>query len=138
MLLGGGQLDGARVLRPETVAELARNQLGGLTVGPLRSLALDTTNDVEFFPGMVKKWGLGGLINTERAPTGRSAGSWGWAGLHNTYFWVDPTRRVAGLLLTQLLPFCDEAVLDLYGRFEHAVYAPGGEGVSATLKSASS
>ena len=62
---------------------------------------------------MVKKWGLGGLINTERAPTGRSAGSWAWAGVTNTYFWVDPTRRVAGVLLTQFLPFSDPAVLDL-------------------------
>ncbi|MDQ3699642.1 MAG: beta-lactamase family protein, partial [Chloroflexota bacterium] len=126
MLLGGGQLDGARLLQPETVTEMARNQIGELTVGALRSLEPNRSNDVEFFPGMVKKWGLGGLINTERAPTGRSANSWAWAGVNNTYFWVDPTRRVAGVLLTQLLPFCDPAVLDLFARFEHAVYASRG------------
>jgi CubicO group peptidase (beta-lactamase class C family) len=126
MLLGGGRLDGARLLHPETVAEMARNQIGGLTVGVLRSVVPDTWNDVDFFPGMVKKWGLGGLLNTEPAPTGRSADSWAWAGAHNTYFWIDPTRRVAGLLLTQLQPFPDRVVLELSDRFERAVYAASG------------
>ena len=126
MLLGGGRLDGARLLRSETVAELARNQIGELTVGAPRSVEPNVSNDFEFFPGMVKKFGFGGLITTEPAPTGRSAGSWSWAGAFNTYFWVDPTRRVAGLLLTQILPFCDRAVLDLFDRFEHAVYAASG------------
>jgi methyl acetate hydrolase len=46
-----------------------------------------------------------------------------WAGLGNTYFWIDPSRRVAGLILTQILPFCDEKVLALFDRFERAVYA---------------
>jgi CubicO group peptidase (beta-lactamase class C family) len=126
MLLDGGQLDGVRLLHPETVAEMARNQIGELTVRPLRSQVPDISNDVEFFPGMVKRWGFGGLINTERAPTGRSAGSWSWAGLNNTYFWVDPTHGVAGVLLTQVRPFGDPAVLDLLARFEHAVYASTG------------
>src|SRR5439155_1093180 len=83
---------------------------GDLDVGVLRSVLPNSSNDVEFFPEMVKKWGLGGLINTREAPTGRSAGSWAWAGLANTYFWIDPTSRVAGLILTQILPFCDRAV----------------------------
>jgi len=69
------------VLRPETVAEMARNQIGELTVDILRSVIPDLSNDAEFFPGIVKKWGLGGMINTIDAPTGRSAGSWAWAGL---------------------------------------------------------
>jgi len=110
----------------ETVAEMARNQIGELTVGALRSFVPGSSNDAEFFPGMVKKWGLGGMITTDQAPTGRSAGSWAWAGLANTYFWVDPTRRVAGLILTQILPFCDAAVLDLFDRFERAIYATSG------------
>ena len=126
MLLGGGQLDGVRLLHSETVAAMARNQIGALTVRPLRSLMPDATHDVEFFPGMVTQWGFGGLINTERAPTGRSAGSWAWAGVNNTYFWIDPPRRLAGVLLTQVRPFGDPAVLDLFGRFEHAVYASSG------------
>jgi CubicO group peptidase (beta-lactamase class C family) len=123
MLLGGGRLDGARVLRPATVAEMARNQIGDLTVGVLRSAIPERSHDVEFFPGMIKRWGLGGLITTEDAPSGRRAGSWAWGGLANTYFWLDPTQRVAGLILTQILPFCDPAVLALFDQFERAIYA---------------
>ena len=123
MLLGGGELDGVRVLRPETVAALSANQIGDLTAGVLKTAMPLAANDVEFFPGMVKKWGLGCMITTEATPTGRAAGSLTWAGLANTYFWIDPTRRVTGLLLTQILPFGDPAVLDLFARFERAVYA---------------
>ena len=72
---------------------------------------------------MVKKWGLGYMISTEEAPTGRSAGSLAWAGLANTYFWIDPTRRLTGVILTQILPFADATVLNLFERFERAIYA---------------
>ena len=123
MLLGNGELDGSRVLRPETVAEMGKNQIGDLTVGLLKTVQPGSSNDAEFFPGMVKKWGLGYMISTEDAPTGRSGGSLAWAGLANTYYWIDPTKRVTGVILTQILPFADAAVLDLFGQFESAVYA---------------
>ena len=123
MLLGGGRLGGVQVLRPDTVQEMSRNQIGELTVGMLKSVQPGSSNDAEFFPGMVKKWGLAYMISTEVAPTGRSAGSLCWAGLGNTYFWIDPTRRVAGVILTQILPFADSAVLDMYDQFERAIYA---------------
>jgi CubicO group peptidase (beta-lactamase class C family) len=72
---------------------------------------------------MVKKWGLGYMINTEQAPTGRSAGSLAWAGLANTYYWLDPRHQLTGVLLTQILPFADTRVLDLFAAFESAIYA---------------
>ena len=123
MLLNDGELDGVRVLRPETVAEMATNQIGDLTVGMLKTAIPTSTNDAEFFPGMVKKWGLGYMITTEQAPTGRSAGSLAWAGLANTYYWIDPTKQLTGVILTQILPFADEAALRLFGEFEGAIYA---------------
>lgn len=123
MLLGGGRLNGAQVLRPETVARMAENQIGDLTVGMLKTAIPANSNDAEFFPGMVKKWGLGYMISTEDAPTGRSANSLAWAGLANTYYWLDPTKRLAGLILTQILPFADPTVLRLFGEFESAIYA---------------
>ena len=123
MLLNDGELDGARVLRPETVAEMAKNQIGDLTVGMLKSAIPAYTNDAEFFPGMTKKWGLGYMISTEQAPTGRSAGSLTWAGLANTYYRIDPTKRLTGVILTQIVPFADEAVLRLFEEFEGAIYA---------------
>jgi methyl acetate hydrolase len=123
MLLGGGQLDGVRILRPETVAEMGQNQIGELSVGQLKTAIPAASNDAEFFPGMVKKFGLAFLINTEPAPTGRSAGSLAWAGLANCYYWLDPARRLAGVFLTQILPFADEQALRLFGEFESALYA---------------
>ena len=80
------------------------------------------TNDVDLFPGMPKKWGLGFLINTEPASTGRSAGSLAWAGLGNTYYWIDRRAGVAGVILMQLLPFADERALEVFAAFEAAVY----------------
>jgi methyl acetate hydrolase len=121
-MLNGGTLDGARVLRPETVALMGQNHMGELNVLPMRTADPALSTDVELFPAMAKKWGLSFLINTEEAPTGRSAGSLSWAGLRNTYFWIDPTKRVAGLLMTQLLPFADPAVLKLLDAFETEIY----------------
>jgi CubicO group peptidase (beta-lactamase class C family) len=89
----------------------------------LVSVAAQATNDAEFFPGMVKKWGLGFMISTEAVPHRRAANSLCWAGLGNTYFWVDPASRMCGVILTQILPFADEKVLVLYDAFETAVYA---------------
>jgi methyl acetate hydrolase len=122
MLLGGGQLGRARVLRPATVEEMGKNQIGELSVGLLKTSVPGSSNDAEFFPGMVKKWGLGYMINTEAAPTGRSANSLAWAGLANTYFWLDPTRRITGVIMTQILPFADARVLGLFEQFERAIY----------------
>ncbi|MBV9251717.1 MAG: beta-lactamase family protein [Acetobacteraceae bacterium] len=122
MLLGGGSLNGAHVLRPETVATMAQNQMGDLNVLPLKSSNPILSNDVDLFPDVPKKWGLSFLINTRDLPTGRSAGSLAWAGLYNTYFWLDPKRRIAGVLMTQILPFVDKPVLRLLDEFESAVY----------------
>ncbi len=76
----------------------------------------------ELLPGVTKKWGLSFLINVDPLPTGRSANSLMWAGVHNTFFWIDPVRRLTAVLLMQLLPANDETVLDMLVRFEIAAY----------------
>jgi CubicO group peptidase (beta-lactamase class C family) len=76
----------------------------------------------KMFPGQDLKSGLSFLINTKEGPAGRSAGSLSWAGLANTYFWVDPKKQVAGVILTQILPFVDPRAVNLYGQFESLVY----------------
>ena len=80
------------------------------------------SNDAEFFPGTVKRWGLTFMINEETAPTGRSPGSLAWGGLANTYFWIDDARGVGGVYVTQILPFADVRSLPLYMQFESSVY----------------
>ncbi len=122
MIMQGGSLKGAQVLRPETAALMAQNHIGPLEIGVLKTAIPSLSNDVELFPGMSKKWGLSFLINTQQAPTGRSAGSLAWAGLGNTYFWIDRTKRVAGVFLSQVLPFYDHTAIDLFGKFETEVY----------------
>jgi CubicO group peptidase (beta-lactamase class C family) len=122
MFLNHGSLDGKTVLRPETVAMMGQNQIGDVNVVVLKSVLPDSSLDAEFFPGMVKKWGLGFMINTETAPTGRSAGSLAWAGLANTYFWIDPSKNIAGVILMQLLPFADPQALQTFAEFESRLY----------------
>lgn len=122
MILGGGSLDGMRILRPQTVAEMARNQIGGLEMGVMKTVQPQNSNDVDLYPGMVKKWGLGFMINTADVPGGRAAGSLAWAGIGNTYFWIDPERQRGGLILTQILPFADPKVLNLLSDLERGVY----------------
>src|ERR1700693_2369348 len=122
VFLHEGRFNGAQVLKSETVRAMAQNHIGDLNVRLLETAMPPYSNDAEFFPGMIKKWGLGFMINTEAVPGARSAGSLTWAGLGNTYFWIDPSRKVAGVILTQLVPFADHAVLDLYGQFERAIY----------------
>lgn len=122
MLAQGGALEGARVLRPETVELMAHNHIGPLEAGVMKTAIPALSHDVEFFPGMSKKWGLSFLINTAAVPGGRSAGSLAWGGLANTYFWVDRARRVSGVFLSQLLPFVDHTALELYAQFEAEVY----------------
>jgi methyl acetate hydrolase len=118
MLLREGELDGARILAPETVAQARRNQIGDLTVRRLETALPSGSHDVDFLPGTTKKWSLLGMLNVEATPGGRSPGSLFWAGLCNSYYWVDWHRGDAGLLVTQILPFADPAVLDLFDRFE--------------------
>jgi CubicO group peptidase (beta-lactamase class C family) len=86
MLLHGGSFNGARVLQPDTVAEMNRNQIGDIQVTMLKTAIPESSNDAEFFPGMAKRWGLGYMISLEAAHTGRSEGSVAWAGLGNTYY----------------------------------------------------
>jgi methyl acetate hydrolase len=126
MLLHGGKGNGNQVLRPETVAAMANNHIGAINVpGVWKTTAPDASLDVDLakmFPGQDLKWGLSFLINTRQGPAGRSAGSLSWAGLANTYFWLDPTRQVAGVILTQSLPFVDPKATALYDQFEAGVY----------------
>jgi len=121
MVLGGGEVDGVRILREDTVIEALSNQIGDLTIGKITTVDPGSSNDVDFLPGTTKKWSLLGLLNVEETPGGRSAGSLFWAGLPNAYYWVDRDKGNAGVLVTQILPFGDHAVLELFDRFENAV-----------------
>lgn len=114
--------DGQQLLKAATVEEMTRNNMGGVRVGMLRTTNPARSLDAEFFPGLPKSWGLSFMINEEQAPTGRPAGSLAWAGIQNTFFWIDPKTGLGGTYMTQILPFVDEKALGNFGEFETAVY----------------
>ena len=123
MILNKGRGGGNQVLKPETVALMAQNHIGELNMTRMTSHVPFATNDVDLYPDMVKKWGLSFLINTAKTPEGRSPGSLAWAGLANTYYWIDPARDIAGVILMQLLPFADRTCLEAFANLESGVYA---------------
>jgi methyl acetate hydrolase len=121
-LLNGGRIRETSILRPETVAMMSENQIGNLEAGILRTTNPALSNDVNFFPGIQLRWGLGHMINIAPVPGGRKAGSLTWAGLLNTYYWIDPAMRTAAVIMMQILPFADPKALRAYRQFEHVVY----------------
>jgi methyl acetate hydrolase len=123
MLLGGGRIGSTQLLRPETVAQMGQNQVGDLAAGAMRTMMPERTNDFVLFPEGECRWGLAYMINTLPGPNGRAAGSLSWGGIFNSYYWIDPAKCVAAVLLTQLLPFADPSALALYGAFERETYA---------------
>jgi methyl acetate hydrolase len=123
MILNDGELDGTRVLSPETVATMADNHIGDLRVQKLRTAVPQISNDAEFFPGDPKSWGLTFQINEVAGPTGRPAGTLMWAGLANSYFWIDRRNGIGGAYLSQILPFGDTTSMGLFFDVERTVYA---------------
>ena len=121
-ILNGGALEGTRILQGDTVLDMARNQIGPLRVQPMNTALPAMSNDAEFLPGIAKTWGLGFQINETAAPTGRSAGALMWAGLANTFYWIEPRSGVGGVVLTQILPFADRLAVALFESFETTVY----------------
>src|SRR6202165_3243778 len=123
MILNKGRGNGNQVLKPETVALMGQNHIGELNMTRMTSAVAFATNDVDLYPDMVKKWGLSFLLNTAKTPEGRSPGGLAWAGLANTYYWIDPSRDVTGVILMQVLPFVDKKCVDAFAGFERGVYA---------------
>jgi methyl acetate hydrolase len=123
MILNDGELDGTRVLSPETVSVMSQNHIGDLRVEKLTTAMPQLSNDAEFFPGDPKSWGLTFQINELPGPTGRPAGTLMWAGLANSYFWIDRLNGIGGVYLSQILPFSDTMSMELFFEVERTVYS---------------
>ena len=121
MFLNNGELDGARVLKAETVALMGQNQIGAVSVPALKS-ALPRSADFTFIADGRDKWGLGFLITVDQVPGKRSPGSLSWGGINNTFFWIDPARGIGGVIMMQYLPFADAKALAVYDTFERGAY----------------
>ncbi len=124
--LNDGELDGRRVLDGGTVAAAFEDHIEGIPLpGVMRSFIPELSNDVPASP-VPEGWGLGFHLVRAGLPGMRSAGSGNWAGIFNTYFWIDRAAGIGGLLMTQVLPFYDARIVDALIAFETAVYTQVG------------
>jgi len=122
MILNDGAAPQGRVLEAATVARMAQNGLDGLASGGWVTSNPQFANTGEFFPGLPKSWAYTFQVNEAPAPTGRPAGQLAWAGLANTYYWIDRHNGIGGIWSAQVLPFHDVAAYPGYVDFESAVY----------------
>ena len=121
-LLRGGELDGERILRAETVDAAFTNQIGDLDFSAeIPTADPPITASLNVGPGW--KWGYGLLLNTVDVPGGRRAGTGAWAGLFNTHFFIDRSTGVCASIYTNSLPFITDEAWKTYADFENAVYA---------------
>jgi CubicO group peptidase (beta-lactamase class C family) len=125
MILRGGELDGVRVLGEATIREMARNQVGPMRAGAFGSVMPQLTAAFDPLPDQHTGWGLGFLLNPETAPNGRAPGSLAWAGIFNSYYWIDSASGLGGVFMAQLSPFADPGALAAFGSLERMAYDGG-------------
>jgi len=122
MVLNRGELDGQRMISPETIELMTVNQIGEMSVPVMKPVVPWRSADVDFFPGTRMTHTIGFFRNEADIPGMRSAGSLTWAGAANTHYWIDPVNDVAAVLMTQSFPFLEPRFMDTYTAYERAVY----------------
>jgi methyl acetate hydrolase len=123
MILNGGELDGQHLIGSAMLAEMSRNQIGALRAGYMGSAMPNLAPPFDGFPDQHTGWTLGFLTNPEPGLNGRSPGSLNWAGIFNSYYWIDPIKGVGGVFMSQLSPFGDPGALECFGALERMAYA---------------
>lgn len=123
--------DGAGVLQPATVHMALQNHIGGIQLPEMmKSVEPELSNDVPGLP-VPQNWGLGFHLTQADLPGMRSRGTGDWAGIFNSYYWIDRSKGIGGVLMTQVLPFFDMPVIETLMGFEMAVYQQVGAAVPA-------
>ncbi len=123
MVLNAGELDGARILKAETIAEMSRNHVGDIRAGYMGSALPELAPPFDNFPDQHTGWGLSWLTNPEPGPNGRAPMSLAWAGIFNSYYWIDPANGLGGVFMSQVTPFGDPGALAAFGALERMAYA---------------
>ena len=122
-MMAGGRLGPRRILTQESVAQMGRNQIGELALHPMPSFIPQLARDGAVMPGQPDRFGLGFALNTQPLEKGRGTNTLSWAGIFNTFFWIDREKNVCAVLMTQMLPFLDDGPQALVNDFDRAVYA---------------
>jgi CubicO group peptidase (beta-lactamase class C family) len=121
-IMAGGQLDGNRILSAPSITTMGSNQIGELMLRPMTSVIPQLASNTGTMPGQLEKFGLGFALNSKPIASGRAANALSWAGIFNTFFWIDREKQLTGVLLTQVSPFLDAAAAKLIDSFDRAIY----------------
>ncbi len=122
LILGRGERDSVRLLSEAAVEEMSRNQLEGITVIEQPGAIPNLSRPFPPTGAGQDGFSLAFQVSTEEVEDRRRPGSLSWSGLGNAHFWVDPTTGIGVVLLFQIFPFYDEAVLGVMNRFERVLY----------------
>ena len=124
MMLNNGSWQGKTILSKSSIQAMTSNEIGNVVVETQPAAQPNLTRPFPTAPAAGRdKFGFGFEITTSNKenPNLRSAGSYTWAGIYNTHFWVDPKRGVAGVIMFQVLPFYDDATMKIYHDFEETI-----------------
>ena len=122
-LLAGGKLGENRILSAESVAMMHTNQIGDSMLRPFSSVIPQFATDGAVLPGGLDKFGLGFALNSKAVDSRRGANTMSWAGIFNTFFWIDRDKQLGAVLMSQMLPGLDPGPMKLLEDFDRAVYA---------------
>ncbi|MBV9505692.1 MAG: beta-lactamase family protein [Acidobacteriia bacterium] len=123
ILRKGRAADGHPILAAKTVDMMTSSQTGSVNVQKLISADPNVSADVDLHPGAADKYTYGFLLNPVAYEGGRSAGSLAWAGIENTFYWIDPQKALTAVIMMQFFPFVDREAVGMLHDFEQAVYA---------------
>jgi methyl acetate hydrolase len=123
ILRHGKGTSGAQILQPKTVEMMTTNQIGNVSAGKLKTYRPAISSDMDLHPGAVDGFTYGFLINNTAYPDGRPTGTLAWAGIENTFYWIDPKSSLCAVIMMQFFPFVDKQAVGLLSDFEKAVYA---------------
>jgi CubicO group peptidase (beta-lactamase class C family) len=121
LLLNKGEHQGARILSEAACETMLQNQIGDLSAQVQTTAVPARSNDFIFMNG-TQKFGLGFALESIDQPTGRPAGTASWAGIYNTWFWLDPVNEFGAVVMMQTQPFADAYCVELYRSFERTLY----------------
>jgi methyl acetate hydrolase len=121
-LMNGGQLGTNRILKAESVDAMGRNQIGELAIRPFTSYVPSFATDGAALPGGLDKFGLGFALNTKPTDSGRAPNTMAWAGIFNTFFWIDREKKICAVVMSQMSPGLDDGPRQLLEDFDRAAY----------------
>ena len=119
MILNKGALNENRILSAGAFNTMIQDQMSGLKIQHMISSS-PLTADVELPASTVHS--IMSTLQTSDVPGKRSVGTQSWAGILNSHYWVDPTKDLAAVIMTQSLPFVEKPFMEAYDAFERAVY----------------